>query len=100
MDLNNRKILNGLEIDILIPSIRLAIELNGPAHYFPIYGDKQLGKTINKDIIKQIETQRLGYRLFILDISTLKNKDRDDFLKKNFQEKIKPIIDLLLLETH
>ena len=30
---NNRKILNGLELDVYIPSIKLAIEFNGQQHY-------------------------------------------------------------------
>lgn len=33
---------NGLELDFYFPAINLAIEINGPVHYLPIYGDKYL----------------------------------------------------------
>jgi len=37
------------EIDIAIPSERVAIEWDGAAHYEPIYGDEALQKTMEKD---------------------------------------------------
>ena len=37
------------EIDIAIPSERIAIEWDGAAHFEPIYGDEALKKTIAKD---------------------------------------------------
>lgn len=40
---------NAFEIDIAIPSIRVAIEWDGAAHFMPIYGDKYLQKNIDKD---------------------------------------------------
>ena len=67
---NVRSILpSGLELDIYIPNIKLAIELNDPVHYIPMYGEKMLKKTKNKDIIKQIECRQLGISLLIIDIS-------------------------------
>ena len=49
----------GLEIDLHIPSKNVAIELNGPCHYIPIFGTKELEKTQNKDLIKQQNTSEL-----------------------------------------
>ncbi len=37
------------ELDIYIPSLKLAFELNGIFHYEPIFGDNRLTKTQNKD---------------------------------------------------
>jgi len=41
-----------LEIDILIPRYRLVIEIDGPAHFMPIWGEKRLNKTRSADTRK------------------------------------------------
>lgn len=43
-------LLNGnLQIDIYVPSLKLVIEVDGPTHYQPIWGEEKLAKTINSD---------------------------------------------------
>jgi hypothetical protein len=67
---NDRVLLpSGLEVDILIPRLKLAIELNGPVHYFPLFGNQKLAKIQAADISKQIEIQSVGYNLLVIDIS-------------------------------
>lgn len=46
---NDRKFCEGLEIDIYIPDLKLAFEINGIFHYKPIYGQDKLDKTQRKD---------------------------------------------------
>jgi len=38
-----------LEIDIYIPELATAIEIDGPSHFLPIYGESALNKTIQSD---------------------------------------------------
>jgi hypothetical protein len=67
---NDRMLLpSGLEVDIIIPHLKLAIELNGPIHYFPLFGVEKLAKIRAADILKQKEIQGAGYSLLVIDIS-------------------------------
>ncbi len=50
---NDKTMLEGLEVDIAIPSLKLAIEWNGIVHFKPIYGKEKLAKIQEKDRIKQ-----------------------------------------------
>jgi hypothetical protein len=84
---------SGLEIDILIPDLNLAIELNGPVHYFPIYGKEKLDSIQNKDIKKQKELMDKGFQLIIVDVSQQKYwKTTKPFLHKHYIDYIMPII--------
>jgi hypothetical protein len=67
---NDRSLLSSaLEIDIVIPSLKLAIELNGPLHYFPLFGHEKLARIRAADHSKQIEIKSIGYDLLVIDIS-------------------------------
>ena len=46
---NDKTLLNGLEVDIAIPELKLAIEWNGIIHFKPIYGIEKLLKIQQKD---------------------------------------------------
>lgn len=50
---NDKTMLNGLEVDIAIPSLKLAIEWNGIVHFKPIYGEKKLNR------VKEIDKEKL-----------------------------------------
>jgi len=91
---NDRNTLpNSLEFDIYIPSKKIAIELNGPVHYFPIYGQEKLKRCQNNDLLKQLEIQQKNINLLIINISHLTSKKlTEKFLTEYFN---KYIIDLL-----
>jgi len=40
---------NKLEVDLFIPSLKTAIEIDGPAHFLPIWGEESLQKNIRAD---------------------------------------------------
>jgi hypothetical protein len=95
---NDRDILpSKLEIDIYIPEIRFGIELNGPTHYLPIFGDENLKKQMDRDAIKVSEAIEQKIRLFIIDISLHKYwKTTEPYLMRIYNENIAPAILSLL----
>lgn len=82
----NRKDAINSELDIYIPSLKLAFELNGIFHYEPIYGQEKLQKIQNNDDRKFQACLERGIELCIIDTSSLKY-----FKLKNI-EKYKNII--------
>lgn len=86
-------LLSKREIDIYIPKYKLAIELNGPVHYLPIYGEDRLKKCQNTDMLKQQEIHNMGLAMLILDISRLCSKKKSEaFLIEYYNSHIKPIL--------
>ena len=69
----NRKDTINSELDIYIPSLKLAFELNGIFHYEPIYGLDKLEKTKLNDTNKFQQCQNNNISLCIIDVSNLKN---------------------------
>lgn len=59
------------ELDIYIPSFKLAIELNGIFHYEPIYGSDKLSQIQNNDTRKIQACIERGIEFCIIDISKI-----------------------------
>lgn len=59
---------SGLELDLNIRSAKIAVELNGPTHYKPIYGDKALQATQRNDRDKARECQMRGITLLVVNM--------------------------------
>lgn len=67
----NRKLLNGKEIDIIIPEHKLCIEYNGL-----YYHTESMGKTQSYHLSKTIECANIGYKLIhIFEDEWVKNKE-------------------------
>jgi hypothetical protein len=60
------------ELDIYIPALKLAFELNGIIHYEPIYGLDRLEKTQGNDHRKMFACAERGIDLCVLDTSHMK----------------------------
>lgn len=85
---NDRTIVpNSLELDIYIPSKNLAIELNGPCHYIPMFGSNELNKTQNKDLLKMKFCQDNNIKLFVINVMGIKNQQQ--MLQEVFDKQIK-----------
>lgn len=69
----NRKDAINSELDIYIPSLKLAFELNGIFHYEPIYGPEKLSQIKNNDERKFQACLENGIELCIIDSSKLKS---------------------------
>lgn len=91
--INNREILKGLELDFYFPTLNFAIEINGPAHFTPIYGDDALLRTQRNDIIKKHLCKKKNIRLLEVTNTLTYNVDNSQEI---FITYIKPIIDELL----
>jgi hypothetical protein len=68
----NRKDAINSELDVYIPSMKLAFELNGIFHYEPIYGDLKLEQIQNNDKRKFQACLENNIELCIIDSSQLK----------------------------
>lgn len=82
------------ELDIYIPSLKLAFELNGLFHYEPIFGKEKLSKIQNNDMRKFQACLERNIELCIIDVSKL-----NYFKEQNAQvylDIIKSIINLKL----
>lgn len=67
----NRKDTINSELDIYIPSMKLAFELNGIFHYEPIYGEQKLNQIQNNDTRKFQACLEKGIEMCIIDVSSL-----------------------------
>lgn len=90
---NNKKIINS-ELDIYIPSLNLAFELNGIFHYEPIYGKEKLKQIQNNDNRKFQACLEHDIELCIIDTSQQKY-----FKEKTSKKYLNVIISLINQRT-
>ncbi len=82
---NNKTAINS-ELDIYVPSLKLAFELNGIFHYEPIFGEDKLTQIQNNDNRKFQACLEQGIELCLVDTSQQK------YFKVNTSEKYLKII--------
>lgn len=77
---NNKEAINS-ELDIYIPSLKLAFELNGIFHYEPIYGPEKLQNIKNNDNRKFQACLENKIELCIIDTSGQKYFKKESSIK-------------------
>ena len=90
----NRKDTIQSELDIYIPTLKLAFELNGIFHYEPIYGTDKLASILNNDTRKFQACLEQGIELCIIDSS--KQIRFTEQSSKQYLDIIRQIINLKL----
>ena len=55
-----------LEIDLYIPELKTIIEVDGPSHFLPIWGEDKLQKQVNADLRKSGSLLSKGYAVIRL----------------------------------
>lgn len=91
IDYNKKDAING-ELDIYIPSLKLAFELNGIFHYEAIFGDDKLSKIQNNDNRKFQACLEKGIELCVIDVSSQK------YFKEKTSQKYLDIITNIITE--
>ena len=86
---NNKEAINS-ELDIYIPSLRIAFELNGIFHYEPIYGQEKLEQIKNNDTRKFQACLEQNIELCIIDVS-----HQNVFTKKSSEQFLTIICDII-----
>lgn len=69
MNIDYNKTDKGYELDIFIPCLDLAIEINGIFHYKPIYGEENLLRRQQIDKEKLDKCKELDIRLIVINVS-------------------------------
>ena len=72
-----------LEVDLFLPELKVAIEVDGPSHFFPIWGEQNLQKHISADAHKSGLLLRAGYIVLRVKHITksISNKHQRDLLE-------------------
>jgi len=80
-----------LEVDLFVPSIKTAIEIDGPAHFLPIWGEENLQKHVRADAEKAGLLINRGFVVLRVKnlIRNLSSKNMRDALSQITDELVK-----------
>jgi transcription elongation factor Elf1 len=92
----NQRTAIGMELDIYIPSIKIAFEINGPTHYKPIYGEAALKAVKDRDANRKKLSRKNNIKLIEINVSKFnfherKTEELNNYLNMIEQEIMKSI---------
>lgn len=99
IDFHNKNLIPSqeLEIDLYIPKLKTIIEVDGPSHFLPIWGDDHLLKQMQYDLKKNGTLLSRGYVVIrVKSLHDISLKRKDNVLKeivdhlKSIEEKFPP----------
>lgn len=85
--LTNDKTAIGKEIDIYLPELKFAIEVDGITHIKPIFGEETLKRTQASDKLKTLLLEDAGIKLYRVVLPE-KSGDYYTFLKSEVPDKL------------
>lgn len=86
---NDKSVLGRQEIDIHIPTHKIAIEVQGITHYREIYGAQRFIESQERDARKKKNLEELGFTLIEINIS--------NFTKENLYQELKKYANAVLI---
>jgi hypothetical protein len=86
------------ELDIYIPQLNAAIEINGPLHYTPALGKYRFDTIKANDVKKTQQCLDKGIQLYIMDASKFKYLSKSS--KERYYPQIKNLIEKLVEEDN
>lgn len=87
------------ELDIYLPTLKIAIECDGPCHTFPIYGEETLIKTQERDAKKDILCEQIGIKLIRIKLP-LDSRLYSQFIKDELNNSVIPTIKQWILDNN
>jgi very-short-patch-repair endonuclease len=87
----NDKTVIGSELDIYVPELKLAIEIQGIFHYQPIFGEDKFDSIKRNDAEKRKKCKELGITLVEID-----TREQEQFSISSSKKYVDIILDLIL----
>lgn len=86
------------ELDIYLPTLRVAIEVDGIFHQRKVFSEEAFEATKRNDLKKDIKCKEVGITLFRIALPE-DSRTYYDFLKKDIAERIAPAILKIMNDT-
>ena len=91
----NDKSVIGSELDIYVPELKLAIEIQGVFHYRPIFGEDKFNQIKQNDSEKRRKCRELGITLIEID-----TREQEQFSIESSKQYVDTVLELFQKDAH